>query len=178
MPDLQSFCFPSHVLLGKPMCSQYAVGKIENVKILSLLLQRPRKSAWCWYGHIHPQECGPPGSCIDKHCPQGQVACSIPLPQLWRVPPDGWHLRLKLWHHTPWHQGHVTELHLVLCCFLRISQTCLMRTSGRRLGNRKIYSADERGEAVFFPESYHKQKMWPRVNWSFLASSALGTHSH
>lgn len=37
-----------------------------------------------------------------------------------------------------------------LCCFLRILHTCLRRTSGRRLGNRKIYSADERGKAVFF----------------------------
>ena len=37
-----------------------------------------------------------------------------------------------------------------LCCFLRILYTWLMRTSGRRLGNREIYLADERGEVVFF----------------------------
>ena len=35
MQDPQSFCFPSHVLSGKPMCSQYAAGKVENVRILS-----------------------------------------------------------------------------------------------------------------------------------------------
>ena len=60
-----------------------------------------------------------------------------------------------------------------LCCFLRISHTCLMTASGRRLGNRKIYSADERGEAVSFQNHTTSKRCGPEETGFFLPLQLL-----